>query len=68
VRPSRAGATFQVRPTPDQCDPSIPQTAFSNGIAVLLFDGSVRMIPSGIAPPVFWAAVTRDGGEAIFLD
>jgi prepilin-type N-terminal cleavage/methylation domain-containing protein len=63
VRPSREGATFQVCPTPDQCDPSIPQTAFSSGMAVLLFDGSVRMIPAGIDPTIFWAAVTRDGGE-----
>jgi type II secretory pathway pseudopilin PulG len=68
VRPSREGATFQVRPTPDGCDPSIPQTAFSGGMPVLLFDGSVRMIPAGITPSVFWAAVTRDGGEAISLD
>ena len=68
VRPSRAGATFQVRPTPDQCDPSIPQTGFSGGMPVLLFDGSVRTIEGGIAPPVFWAAVTPNGGEIISLD
>lgn len=68
VRPSREGATFQLRPTPDQCDPSIPQTAFSGGMPVLLFDGSVRMIPVGIDPTIFWAAVTRDGGEVISLD
>ena len=68
VQPSRPGATFQVRPTPDQCDPSIPQTAFSGGMPVLLFDGSVRTIPAGIAPAMFWAAVTRDGGEVAVLD
>jgi prepilin-type N-terminal cleavage/methylation domain-containing protein len=68
VQPSREGATFQVCPTPDQCDPSIPQTGFSSGMPVLFFDCSVRMIPSGIAPPIFWAAVTRDGGEVIALD
>jgi type II secretory pathway pseudopilin PulG len=68
VRPSRAGATFQVRPTPDQCDPSIPQTAFSGGMPVLLFDGSVRMIATGIDPIAFWAAVTPNGGESISFE
>jgi prepilin-type N-terminal cleavage/methylation domain-containing protein len=68
AQPSREGATFQLRPTPDQCDPSIPQSGFSSGMPVLLFDCSVRMIPSEIAPSVFWAAVTRDGGEVISLD
>jgi len=68
VRPSREGTTFQIHPTPDQCDPTIPQTAFSGGMPVLLFDGSVRMIPAGIAPTVFWAAVTRDGGETFSFE
>jgi hypothetical protein len=67
-KPSREGATFQLRPTPDQCDPSIPQTAYSSGMPVLLFDGSVRTLPSGITPTIFWSAVTRDGGEVINLD
>jgi prepilin-type N-terminal cleavage/methylation domain-containing protein len=68
VQPSREGATFQVHPTPDQCDPSIPQSGFSSGMPVLLFDCSVRTIPSDITPSVFWAAVTRDGGEVISLE
>jgi prepilin-type N-terminal cleavage/methylation domain-containing protein len=68
VRPSRLGATFQVRPTPDQCDPSLPQTGFSSGMPVLLFDGSVRTIPGDIHPAVFWAAVTPNGGETLSLD
>jgi prepilin-type N-terminal cleavage/methylation domain-containing protein len=68
VRPSREGATFQMRPLPDQCDPSIAQTGFSGGMLVLLFDGSVRLVQEGIAPPVFWAAVTRNGGEVSTLD
>ncbi len=68
VRPSRVGATFQVRPTADQCDPSIPQTGFASGMPSLFFDGSVRIIPSAIEPAVFWATVTRNGGEVIVLD
>jgi hypothetical protein len=68
VRPSRAGATFQVAPLPDQCDPLIPQTASASGMSILRFDGSVRTVRAGIDPSVFWAAVTRDGGEITSLD
>jgi prepilin-type N-terminal cleavage/methylation domain-containing protein len=68
VQPSRAGATFQVQPLADRCDPSIPQSGFSSGMLVLFFDGSVRAIASGIEPSIFWAAVTRDGGEIVSLD
>ncbi len=66
--PSVAGATFQMRPVPDQCNPSVPQTAYSGGMPVLLFDGSVTLLTAGISPPVFWAAVTRDGAETISLE
>ncbi len=68
VRPSRMGATFQVTPQPDLCDPFIPQTGHPAGMPVLRFDGSVRLITPGVNPRAFWAAVTRDGGEAISLD
>lgn len=66
--PSRLGATFQVTPFAEQCDPLLPQTAFSGGMPVLRFDGSVRTVNAGISPAAFWAAVTRDGGEAVGLD
>ncbi len=68
TRPSRAGATFQIMPTPEQCDPSVPQTAFAGGMPTLRFDGSVRVISAGIDPNAFWAAVTPDGGEVVIAD
>src|SRR5262245_53658074 len=68
VRPSRAGSTFQIAPRPDQCDPLVPQGAFASGMPALFFDGSVRTIRTGIDPPAFWAAITRDGGETATLD
>jgi prepilin-type N-terminal cleavage/methylation domain-containing protein len=68
TRPSRAGATFQLSPTPDQCDPSVPQTAFAGGMPTLRFDGSVRVVAAGAEPTAFWAAVTRDGGEVGVLE
>jgi prepilin-type N-terminal cleavage/methylation domain-containing protein len=40
----------------------------SGGVLGLLCDGSVRMISTGIAIPVWSAAVTPDGGETILLD
>jgi prepilin-type N-terminal cleavage/methylation domain-containing protein len=68
VRPSRAGATFQVAPPAEVCDPAIPQTAFAGGMPTLRFDGSVRIVSAGVSPAAFWSAVTRDGGEVALLD
>lgn len=66
--PSRAGATFQVTPTPAQFDPGLPQTPYAGGLPVLLFDGSVRLIRVGVDPSAFWGAVTPAGGEATQLN
>jgi len=68
VRPSRGGATFQLTPPPEQCDPLVPQTAFAGGMPVLLFDASVRTVRAGLDPSAFWAAVTPAGGETVSLD
>ncbi|WP_145233605.1 H-X9-DG-CTERM domain-containing protein [Urbifossiella limnaea] len=68
TQPSRAGATFQVAPQVEDCDPNLPQTPHPGGMLVLLFDGSVRTVRGGIDPSAFWAAVTRDGGETTPLD
>ena len=63
TRPSRDGVTFQVRPDLLHADPALPQTPFSAGLPVALFDGSVRTIRPGVSPNVFWAAVTPASGE-----
>lgn len=63
--PSVPGQTFQVRPRPDDAWSAVPQTPFASGLPTLLFDGSVRTISPGISTRVFWAAVTRDGGEVL---
>ena len=68
TNPSRPGATFQVRPTPEEFDPALPQTPYAAGLPVLLFDGAVRTVRPGVSPQAFWAAVTRDGGEVAGLD
>jgi len=68
TQPSRPGATFQVAPRVEDCEPFLPQTPHPGGMLTLLFDGSVRTVRGGIDPSAFWAAVTRDGGETTPLD
>lgn len=62
------GLTFQVRPTIAGCDPRIPQTGHSGGMAVALADCSVRVIASSISPATFWSLVTPAGEEVIGND
>ena len=63
TRPSVPGLTFQLRPKPLEADMRLPQTPFSAGLPVAMFDGSVRTVRPGVTPEVFWAAVTPAGGE-----
>jgi type II secretory pathway pseudopilin PulG len=64
--PSRAGATFQVKPKLEDCDPYIPQGLHYGGLHSAMFDGSVKFWRSGVRPQVFWAAVTPNGNETDF--
>ncbi len=63
TRPSVPGVTFQVRPDKYHANAYQLQTPFAAGLPVALFDGSVRTIRPGVAPEVFWAGVTSQGGE-----
>lgn len=74
ARPSRPGATFQVRPRvgdpegplqPGDCDCAVPQTPHASGMLLALGDGSVRSVAPSVRPDVFWALVTPAGGEVI---
>jgi prepilin-type N-terminal cleavage/methylation domain-containing protein len=62
------GLTFQVQPPISQCDPRIPQSAYSGGLPVALCDGSVRLLASGMSPHTYWTAVTPTGGEVLGND
>lgn len=66
--PSRGDATFQAAPRVKDCDPTLPQSAYSGGLIVALMDGSVREIGTHISSHVFWGAVTPAGGEVIDLN
>ncbi len=68
TRPSVPGLTFQVCPKPREADNRIPQSPFSAGLPVAMFDGSVRTIRSGVTPEVFWSLVTPAGGEGASPD
>lgn len=68
TRPSVPGMTFQVKPKPDDADRRIPQTPFTAGLTVALFDGSVRTIRPSVSETAFWATVTPRGGEVVSLN
>lgn len=55
--------TFQVAPKPADCDPSVPNSAFANGLMVSLFDGSVRTLRGSIGETTYWALVTPAAGD-----
>ena len=58
------GKTFQVRPKVAECDPRLPNATSARGLQVAFGDGSVRIFAPGVAPEVFWGAVTPAAGEA----
>jgi prepilin-type N-terminal cleavage/methylation domain-containing protein len=63
--PSWPGDTFQAAPALKKCNPTLPQTPHRGGMVTAMADGSVRIVSPGVAPTVFWGAVTRDGGEVL---
>jgi prepilin-type N-terminal cleavage/methylation domain-containing protein len=62
--PSVAGMTFQLAPQLDESDATVPQTPHRGGMLTGMADGSIRTTAPGVAPAVFWSAVTPAGGEA----
>ncbi|AWM42471.1 hypothetical protein GobsT_03600 [Gemmata obscuriglobus] len=59
--------TFQAAPVPARtaCDRDQAQSPHREGMYVALYDGSVRLLATGIASPVYWGAVTPAGGEIL---
>ena len=60
--------SFQPRPASNQCDASVPQSLTSGAILVLLGDGSVRGVTSGVSPQTWAAAVSPDGNDMLGSD
>lgn len=68
TRASAPGTTFLSQPRPVAADPHVLQSPYPNALLVALFDGSVRTISSSVPETVFWAMVTRAGGEVVAGD
>ncbi|MCI0377897.1 MAG: DUF1559 domain-containing protein [Gemmataceae bacterium] len=68
TKASIAGLTFQIAPTPSDCDPRIPQTPHAGGMLAAILDGSVRTYHSAVSERAFWSAVTPSGGEVNQID
>jgi hypothetical protein len=60
--------TFQDKPTPSKCLSLVPQSLSNGAIQVLLGDGSVRGVSSGVTVATWQAAITPDGGEVLGPD
>lgn len=65
---SVSSLTFQIAPrfglyNKGECDPRIAQTPHASGMLVAMGDGSARSLRASLAPTVYWAQVTPDGGE-----
>jgi hypothetical protein len=58
---------FQVRPRPDNCDPTRTSTPHRT-MNVALADGSVRRLSADLSGATWWAACTPAGGETLGTD
>jgi type II secretory pathway pseudopilin PulG len=63
-----AGKTFQILPSRNQCDGSVPQGLSSGALMVLLGDGSVRSVGPGISTTTWAAALTPTAGDVLGSD
>jgi prepilin-type N-terminal cleavage/methylation domain-containing protein len=61
-------APFQLTSQTGTADWTLPSSAHTAGLNVVLGDGSVRMISTGISQYTFWSAVTPAGGEILGSD
>lgn len=60
--------TFQSRPPTNACNPVMPQSLAAGAIQLGMGDGSVRSVAPNVTYPVWDAALTPAGGEALSLN
>lgn len=60
--------TFDVKPSPDECDPNGAQATTSGGLLVGVCDGSVRVLNPSISAETYRAIATPQGNEALGSD
>jgi prepilin-type N-terminal cleavage/methylation domain-containing protein len=63
-----AGQTFQIRPPVRQCDSTLPQGLSSGSLLVLLGDGSVKGVATGVSATTWAAALTPTSGDLLGSD
>jgi prepilin-type N-terminal cleavage/methylation domain-containing protein len=55
-------------PMPKGCYERLANTPHQSGMVTAWGDGSVRILAGGVAPNIYWGAVTPAGGEILNLD
>jgi hypothetical protein len=65
AHPAHPQATFQLGPRGDQClvSPLMAQSFTRDGIAISLFDGSVRRVARDVDPTVWNQAMQPNDGQ-----
>jgi len=61
-------ARFQVQPSQENCNPSLPQSIHNGGIQVGLGDGSVRLVHDSITPTTWYLATNPADGLPLGSD
>lgn len=61
----QAGQTFQVAPTPSNCNATLPQAFIAGGLPTLMGDGSVRMVDPSVSAANWGAALTPNAGDEV---
>src|SRR5262249_54953700 len=59
---------FQLMPSQDQCNPSLPQTSHRNGIQVAMCDGSARSVSPAITATTWQYATDPADGHPLGPD
>jgi prepilin-type N-terminal cleavage/methylation domain-containing protein len=63
-----AGKSFQDTPTSSACDSTLAQSLSTGAVQVVLADGSVRGVASGVSATTWNAAMTPTGGDQLGSD
>jgi prepilin-type N-terminal cleavage/methylation domain-containing protein len=67
-QPTGAAAMFQSTPRPGTANGNIASTGHFSGIMVALGDGSARLVPNGVSPATWWAALTPNYNDILGSD
>src|SRR5262249_18609255 len=66
VEDGRNGEVFQVRPARRDCNPSYtPQAFTTSGLSVGMFDGSVRVVGTGVSPRTWGLLLQPNDGQPV---